>query len=275
MRQSITEYARAFESAIPNWAAGKSAEIKTEEAVILEIKRNVLKSLQAEPGIQQPDAAPENKPDPTSKGEKTPPIAKGDTDMKFDTSKMTPEELETFNDLQKRYGQQAEQPKTDATAAPATAPSPATSDNQQQSPATDDVSKSVKEMQAELAELRKFKAEAEDRELQAIAKKYELLGQKPEALVPVLKNMKTLGQEQYDAYIATLDASLEAVEKSSVFGEIGKRGANDSTTNAWGKIEAAATEIMKSKPETTWTQAIDIACTTNPELLKSYEDSRA
>lgn len=62
MQQSITEFAAAFETAIPAWAEGKSAEIKAEEAVILTIKRNILKALQADSEV-----APEQ-PDPRSTG---------------------------------------------------------------------------------------------------------------------------------------------------------------------------------------------------------------
>lgn len=273
MKKSISEFAAAFDAAITNWAAGKSAEVKTEEAVVLAIKRNFLKTLQAEPGIQQPDGDPENKLEPTSKGKEKPATSKGDSKMNLDTSKMTQEERAVYEDMKKRYGQQTEQPKTGAAEAPMNDPTPAPADKPDA--AEGDVSKSMKEVQAELAELRKFKAEAEDRELQAIAKKYELIGQKPETLVPVLKSMKALGQEQYDAYIATLDASVKAVEESGAFGEIGKRGTPSGENGAWGKLEAAAQEIMKSKPNTTWNQAIDIACTTNPDLLKAYEESRA
>lgn len=43
-------------------------------------------------------------------------------------------------------------------------------------------------MAKEIAELRKFRQDAENRELLTVAKKYELLGKKPEELVPVLKS---------------------------------------------------------------------------------------
>ncbi len=40
------------------------------------------------------------------------------------------------------------------------------------------------EVAKEIAELRKFRQDAENRELLTVAKKYELLGKKPEELVP-------------------------------------------------------------------------------------------
>lgn len=265
MRQSIKEFAAAFETATTSWARGKSAEIKTEEAVVLAIKRNILKGLQDDPGIQEPETTPAQPPEttPTVKGIKAPATAKGDTDMQFDTTKMTPEEIATLEDLQKRFGQQEDKPADAPAAQPA------------EGKPSEEVSKSLAAVQAELETLRKFKTDAEEREIVAIAKKYELLGKKPEELAPVLKSMKQLGEDQYNSFIAMLDSNLDALEKSNAFSEIGKRGAGDNTSGAWGKIEAAATEIVKNKPGTTWEQAIDIACTTNPQLLEDYEKARA
>jgi|LSQX01.2.fsa_nt_gb hypothetical protein len=268
MQQSVTEFAAAFEAATDQWAQGKSAEIKADVAVILAVKRNILDHLQAETQPQQPDptAAPADNPDP---GAQTPTVTKGATDMQFDTTKMTPEELETFNDLSKRYGKQEE-----TTAAPPAPAAPAAPETEPQ----EDVSKGIApELKEELEALRKFKAAAEERAFVDVAKKYELLGKKPEELAPVLKGMKQLGEEQYNGFIAVLDSNLEALEKSKAFDEIGKRGSqgSDDTSGAWAKIEAAAKEIMKSKADTTWEKAIDEACTAHPELLQQYEKARA
>lgn len=261
MQQSITEFAAAFETAIPAWAEGKSAEIKAEEAVILTIKRDILKALQADSEVapEQPDpsAAPADKSEP---GEETPTVTKGETDMKFDTTKMTPEERATFEDLSKRFGIEE---KPEETPAP-------------EAPETDPVSKGIApEIKEELEALRKYKADAEERAFVDLAKKYELLGKKPEELAPVLKGMKQLGEEQYNGFLSMLDSNLEALEKSNAFGEIGKRGSQEDGNGSWSKIEAAAAEIMKNKPGTTRAQAIDEACTAHPELLAEYEKSRA
>lgn len=75
--------------------------------------------------------------------------------------------------------------------------------------------------------------------------------------------------------IGLLDSNLAAVEKSGVFSEIGKRGSEGSSgDNAWGKIEAAAQEIIKSKPGMRWADAVDAACCAHPELVQEYEKSR-
>lgn len=185
-------------------------------------------------------------------------VTKGVTDMKFNTEAMTPEERAQFEDFAKRYGTEE---ATDNNPAPGTDPAPA-----------DDV---VKGMRTELEELRKFKEAAEDAQLLEVAKKYTLLGKKPEELAKSLKAMKAAGGTAYDDMIAVLDSSLKAVEESGTFSEIGKRGGSaDNSGDAWAKIETAASEIRKAKPDMTWADAIDQACIQHPELVEQYEKSR-
>lgn len=130
----------------------------------------------------------------------------------------------------------------------------------------------------ELKNLRKFREETEDREILAVAKKYELLGKKPEELAPVLKSLKAAGGTAYADMIGVLDANLAVVQASPAFTEIGKRGgtgapASDADT-AWAQIEKKAEEIRKSAPTLTYAQAIDKACEQNPDLVQQYEDNR-
>ena len=134
-------------------------------------------------------------------------------------------------------------------------------------------------MAKEIAELRKFRQDAENRELLTVAKKYELLGKKPEELAPVLKSLKDAGGTAYNDMIGVLDANLEAVQKSGAFSEIGKRGGDHShaTTgadDAWSQIEKRAEEIRKSAPTMGYYEAIDQACQQNPELVHEYENDR-
>lgn len=189
--------------------------------------------------------------------------------MIFDTSKMTPEEKATFDDLAKRFGTE-EAPSTPA--APTTDPAPAPA-----APAgDDDIHKGLHPaIQEELRKAREFRENVETQQLTEVAKKYALLGKKPEELVPVLKSLKAAGGSAYDDMIGLLDSNLAAVEKSGVFSEIGKRGSEGSSgDNAWGKIEAAAQEIIKSKPGMRWADAVDAACCAHPELVQEYEKSR-
>lgn len=75
---------------------------------------------------------------------------------------------------------------------------------------------------AELKSLRKARDESEEREITAIAKKYEVIGKKSEELVPTLKSLKAAGGTAYQDMIGVLDMAVEAVEKSGAFTEIGK-----------------------------------------------------
>ena len=60
---------------------------------------------------------------------------------------------------------------------------------------------------AELKMLKKRAEDADNRELTDIAKKYAIIGKKPEELVPVLKSLKEAGGTAYTDMITILDAS--------------------------------------------------------------------
>ena len=126
---------------------------------------------------------------------------------------------------------------------------------------------------AELKSLRKARDESEERELTAIAKKYEVIGKKSEELIPTLKSLKAAGGTAYQDMIGVLDTAVEAVEKSGAFTEIGKSGHSDvagSTTIA--KARAIADEIKKSNPNMSDTEAMAKTWETHPELMKDYDD---
>ncbi len=185
-------------------------------------------------------------------------------DMNFNMEAMTPEERTQLEDFQKRYGV-AEEPQTNA---------PDTETHEETG--GDDIYKGISPaVKAEIESLRKFREEAEDREITEVAKRYTIIGKKPEELALVLKGLKAAGGTAYADMIGLLDAAVQTVEKSGVFGEIGKRGNGGSDTDdAWGKIEVAAQEIVKSNSGMSYAQAIDKACTEHPDLLEAYEKSR-
>lgn len=200
-----------------------------------------------------------------------PPVESGSTDevqkgmvddMKFDVSKMTPEERAQYEALAKKYG--------GAESAPAAADGIAAEELKKR----DDAIAELTRQNTELAEsIKKMANEQLEASLTVVAKKYEVLGKKPEELVPVLKNMKSAGDEVYNAYIAALDASVETVQKSGVFSEIGKKGSQGGGT-AEERIEARAVEIMKSNSSMSMAQARVKAWEENPELVSEYEKSR-
>lgn len=201
-----------------------------------------------------------------------------DEDMKIDKSKLTAEELAQLEAIEKKAGV-TEDPAPANDPAPAGDPVDKTKKNTPAAaepanePTGDDIYKGLHPaVAAELKELRKRADEAEERELQTVAKKYEILGKKPEELVKTLKSLKTAGGSAYDDMIGVLDASLAAVEKSGAFREVGKSGSG--TPDPWAQIEKHADEILKAAPTMTRAQAIDKACDQHPELVAEYEQNR-
>lgn len=229
---------------------------------------------------QQP-AAPDNNPAGGDTGDQTNKSKKGvDTDMKIDKSKLTPEELAQLEAIEKKAGVQEDDntpaaddvnkgtEKKDDTQSTEKA-APAASDSED----GEDIYKGLHPaVAAELKELRKRADAAEERELTEVAKKYEILGKKPEELAKTLKTLKAAGGTAYDDMISVLDASLASVEKSGAFNEIGK--SRSGQPDAWDQIEKHADDIMKAAPTMTRAQAIEKACEQHPDLVAEYEQNR-
>lgn len=120
----------------------------------------------------------------------------------------------------------------------------------------------------------------EMRDMVELAKKYEPLGEKSEDLAKKLYDMKKSSENAYNEYVAVLEKSLDMLNKSGLFGEIGKSAYFADTTTGIAKsdvetkIDSFANEIMKSNPEMTQVQAIAKAWEDHPELAIEYENSR-
>lgn len=285
-----------FKSKPAEPAAAEPPTITATEAEANVMKR-VLLAIGKAFGFDKAESTNNNEGDPTAddEGQKQNPAAsnttpagstedpdnktkKGvDEDMKIDKSKLTAEELAQLEAIEKKAG------VTEDPAPAATDPAPATDPVSKQTTGTsaaadpaaegDDIYKGLHPaVAAELKELRKRADAAEERELQSVAKKYEILGKKPDELVKTLKSLKSNGGTAYDDMIGILDASLAAVEKSGAFREIGKSGSG--TPDAWAQIEKHADEILKAAPTMTRAQAIDKACDQHPELVAEYEQNR-
>lgn len=265
-----------FKSKPAEPAAAEPPTITATEAEANVMKR-VLLAIGKAFGFDKAESTNNNEGDPTAddKGQKQNPAAsnttpagstedpdnktkKGvDEDMKIDKSKLTAEELAQLEAIEKKAGVTED-------------PAPAATDPAAEG---DDIYKGLHPaVAAELKELRKRADAAEERELQNVAKKYEILGKKPDELVKTLKSLKSNGGTAYDDMIGILDASLAAVEKSGAFREIGKSGSG--TPDAWAQIEKHADEILKAAPTMTRAQAIDKACDQHPELVAEYEQNR-
>ena len=293
MAQSCAEFAAATEAAIPKWSGG--IPVKLEKAAPAPLTPDRIENAKAararldemiskaEPKPTTEDIPPEppkEGTDPTPPAEpqrEEEPVQKGAFDMEIDKSKLSPEEVAQLEAIEKKAGIPAQ--AAPATPAGVEKSAPATpADNT--AGGEEDIYKGIHpEVAKEIAELRKFRQDAENRELLTVAKKYELLGKKPEELVPVLKSLKAAGGTAYNDMIGVLDANLEAVQKSGAFSEIGKRGGDHShaTTgadDAWSQIEKRAEEIRKSAPTMDYYEAIDQACQQNPELVHEYENGR-
>lgn len=147
--------------------------------------------------------------------------------------------------------------------------------NKAMSNAMEDVTKNFSDMMAKIMEpIQKRAEEAEQKSLEEVAKKYELLGTKAEDLVPVLKSMKATSDEAYNIFIASMDNNLAVIQKSGLFEEIGKSGGahtgNDDTEGV-AKMNAKVAEIKKSMPNLTDAQAQDIVMQNDPELRAMFD----
>ena len=225
--------------------------------------------------------------------------------MKIDKSKLTDAEKAFLESIEKRYGTEEETVPgsggTPATQAPAGQSAPPTvpgSGGQSAAPAAagePTVTKSLEQpaagtapvpqaeeadsiykglhpaVRAELEGLKKFREDAEARELTEVAKKYAIIGKKEEELVPLFKSLRTAGGTAYNDMITVLDQAVATVEKSGAFSEIGKSGHGSTDGSAWAEAEAKATELMKSKTGLSRAQALDEVFVANPELAAKCE----
>lgn len=282
MQESLDEFYEFSKEAISQWSSGKATNIvKKEEVTASDLK--MMKSArsrlddtiekaekaQEEPGAEEPKKKDQNKNQNN---------AKGAEEMKIDKSKLTPAELAFLQSIEKRYGEE-EGAGAEGVTPPAqnTDPTPATGVGKSNTPAQgtdggEDIYKGMHPaVRAELENLKKFREATEERELEDVAKKYEIIGKKKEELVPVLKSLKAAGGTAYTDMIAVLDGAVAAVEKSGAFTEIGKSGGAGTTDGAaWTKAETQAAEIMKSK-NVTKAQALDEVFRNDPELAAECE----
>lgn len=286
MQSSLEQFSATVTAAIPQWISGnganvikKSAEPVTEEVLnFMKFSKERLEGMIADAETGEPvnknadNGATENV---ELKGEET----------MIDKSLLTPAERAFYEDIEKRCSvdpatvdkadpkgkKEGEGEGEDAAKKGEKEP-----DVKKAAPATEDIYAGLNPyVAAELQRLKKRADDADEKELTDIAKKYEIIGKKPEELVPVLKSLKNAGGSAYADMIGILDASVEAVSKSSMFTEIGKSGGyGGSEPDAWSKIEKKADEIQVANPDMNRQAAIDKACQQNPQLVHEYESGR-
>lgn len=272
MNKSLDEFYGAVGLAIESWSKGNLSEyrIVSESGNDDEVSK-ILKGLIAKSitGELTEDVAAQLAEALEGFGKSKTDNEGGNEEMKFDdidTSKLTPEEVQQLESLAKKAGTKESEPTP-----PPQGNEPALGEPVEKGKLEGAEFELPPEMAKEFEELKKFRADAEDRELTAIAKKYEILGQKPEELVPLLKSLKAAGGNAYDTMIASLDSSYEAVQKSAAFEEVGKSGHGSADGSAWAEAETKAVELMKSKSNMTKAQALDAVLASDPALAERCE----
>lgn len=286
MQSSLEQFGATVTAAIPQWISGnganvikKSAEPVTEEVLnFMKFSKERLEGMIADAEAGEP--VNKNADNGTTENVEL----KGEETM-IDKSLLTPAERAFFEDIEKRCSvDPAAVEKADPKGKKAgegeeeeeTTEKGCKPKVNKAAPATEDIYAGLHPLvAAELQRLQKRADEADEKELAEIAKKYEIIGKKPEELVPVLKSLKNAGGSAYTDMIGILDASVEAVSKSSMFTEIGKSGGfGGSEPDAWSKIEKKADEIQVANPDMNRQAAIDKACQQNPQLVHEYESGR-
>lgn len=179
----------------------------------------------------------------------------GGCDMNFDIEKMSPEDKALFEKLANLYGD-APEPDGD----------PKKEDPKKKKkldPETEDLKKSLEDG---LAEVEAIKKQVQLTEMVSIAKKYEPLGYKPDALAEKLMSFKTADEDIYKTYVKALDETLEMQDASGIFKEFGTCRGGDGN-----KVEEIAKAFIEKTPDITREQAIMKAFEEHPELAAEYD----
>ena len=122
--------------------------------------------------------------------------------------------------------------------------------------------------EARIAELEKSLAM---KEFTGIAKKYAPLGEDEKTLAKTLFDMYQADEDLYNSYVDSLEKSLDLVNKSGMFVEIGKSGYQGGASTTVGRVESIAKSYIKKDPALTYEQAMAKAWENNPELIAEYE----
>lgn len=191
--------------------------------------------------------------------------------LKIDKSKMTAEERAAYDAIIKKYAVETEEEPVDKSKVKP-------GENEDEMEEEEDIYKGLHPLvAAEIQRLRKRADEAEERELMEVAKKYEIIGKKPEDLVPTLKSLKAAGGTAYNDMIGILDSAVSMAEAGGTFEEIGKSGHGRTGTpvaksNSEAKIESIAKGYMEKDPNLNLTDAIAKAWENNMDLMAAYEE---
>lgn len=137
--------------------------------------------------------------------------------------------------------------------------------------------KSRKEAAAANAAILKMKEDSDKAEALAKAKELNNIGTPEDQLAESLKVLKSKDEKVFEDVFAILKTANSALANSNFGGAAGSDGAGDNSgidfekakDAAWGKIEAAAATIAKSK-NVSLESAISLAIQENPTLYTDY-----
>ncbi len=286
MQESLDEFYAVVQESIKEWSSGKSASIvrKNEEVseAELEIMKSAVARLNEEIEKAGKDAESEDNENP-----------KGDEEemgMKIDKSKLTDAERAFLESIEKRCGVEEGDNTGNGGAAAAfvsaaqtlvsaeqtvtkSAPEKSEETPAGQEDGQDNIYKGLHPaVRAELEGLKKFREDAEARELTEVAKRYAIIGKTEADLVPLFKSLRAAGGTAYNDMIAVLDQAVATVEKSGAFSEIGKSGHGSGAVGAAeAKVEAIAKGYMEKDSSLDYASAKAKAWEDNPELMAEYE----
>jgi len=273
MKESLEEFNEAVAKTFDDWAedqtVAKSEELSETRLIAMQdvIAKfdTIIKAAMEDEEDEETDDEEDDVDDEGEKEEKPPvklkgkipfkkgkckeKIEKGGVDImaKIDITKMSAEDKATLEAIEKKYGVEEEEQKQE----PVKKEEPA-------APVAPEMHPDVKKALEEVADLKKS---IEMQGIEAIAKKYEVIGKKAEELAPKLYDLKKSGGTAYTDYIGILDELVTTSANSGIFKEIGSNhgaGASD--------LNGLVTEIRKAMPELTYEQAVVKAYENNPGL---------
>lgn len=264
LKQSLSEFNAAALGFSNQWGGGNIAEVQKHMNPIAMTAEDI--------AIMKSRIAALGEDETPSVVEEVQPVGKAeeDADMKIDKSKMTAGERAFFEEIEKRYGapETTDTPSESVTQT-TVVPAPIADASVQKS-AAEVLKEVMPEFAAMLENVQKRMEKQEDAEIMEVAKRYELLGKKPEELASVLKSTKAASEEAYTQIITALDAALDIAKRSGMFNEIGSNG-NGGATDAEARIAKRVEEIRKAHPEMSVFMARDMAFQENPELIAEFD----
>lgn len=298
IKKSLQEFSEVIESCAPIWASGKETMMKSFSAEETELYKQLeiealeerLAVLKEEPtGKYDPESAEyeEEVPEETEEAEnelKEDKASESENDgeeitksfeggiiamyegkVRIDKSLLTEEQQAQLEELLKAAEVVETEPEVVAeepTEEPVAEPTETVDE-------TVDMNE-VEQMAAEIASLKKS---LQLKDMESVAKSYEVLGKDTAELAETLYKMKCAGEEVYKEFVDTLDIAKSAKEgtNATLFTEIGKSRDFGSTTDTNEKINVFATEIQKADPSLSRVKAIAKAWEMHPELVREYD----